>query len=238
VLSGLVRPLGLIDPDRGIAAVEEDERLSAALPDALQHEHVRFLAAGSRLMYDTWRNDDWEICASAREAIQRLGVGLPAYHQVIYAHLQLLQGHYAESLENLDFGIPNLREPTSLMAYFFLLSGRTLALLHSGRFGELMQIIRTGTQMAEKNGTDPWLFGFREAWLRTVVLDFDGARRLCDTLEGASAEAPRGQPRTIADSPPGAPSSRAGDTTSRDATSRRCWTRRSPRNSSCTGAGE
>jgi tetratricopeptide (TPR) repeat protein len=199
LLSGLVRPLGLIDPDRGIAAVEAAERLSATLPGALQHEHVRFLAAGSRLMYDTWRHDDWEICASAREAIQRLSVaGLPAYHRVIYGHLQVLQGHYAEALEHLDVGIPSSEEPTSLMAYFFAHSGRTLALLHSGQFGELLHIIRAETDKAEKNGSDPWLFSFREAWLRTAVLDFDGARQLCDRLTGVSPEAPLGQPRTIA----------------------------------------
>ena len=52
--------------------------------------------------------------------------------------------------------------------------------------------------MAEKNGSDPWLFNFREAWLRTLVLDFDGTRRICDTILQAKAEYPTGQPDTIA----------------------------------------
>jgi len=43
------------------------------------------------------------------------------------------------------------------------------------------------------------MFSFREAWLRTVVLDFDGARRLCEALASASGGGPPlGQPRTIA----------------------------------------
>jgi DNA-binding winged helix-turn-helix (wHTH) protein/tetratricopeptide (TPR) repeat protein len=199
-LSCLVRPFGLIDPDRGIAAMEEAERLAAGLGDPLQQAHIRLLAAGSRLLYDKWRTNDRDTCASAREAIHRLtGAELPAYPRVIYAHVQLLQGEYTDALRNLDPGMPTMSEPASLMAYFFELSGRTLALLHSGQFGELVQIIRAGTAMAEKNGSDPWLFSYREAWLRTVIQDFAGARQLCETLTGATTrEHSHVQPRTIA----------------------------------------
>jgi len=91
-----------------------------------------------------------------------------------------------------------MSEPASQMAYFFALSGRTLALLHSGQFGELVQIIRAGTAMAEKNGADPWLFSFREAWLRIVILDFTGARQLCEALTDTTREHSQRQPRAIA----------------------------------------
>jgi tetratricopeptide (TPR) repeat protein len=201
-LTYLVRPFGLIDPDRGIAAIEEAELLGAGLGDPLLHAHTRLLAAGSRLMYDTWRKKDWETSASAREDIDRQSdAGLLPYHRVIYAHLQLLQGDYTEALRTLDPGISSMNKPASLMAYFFVLSGRTLALLFSGQFGELMRIIRAVTEMAEKNGNDPWLpwlFSFREAWLRTVALDFEGALQLCERLTRTSREHPLGQPRTIA----------------------------------------
>jgi len=52
--------------------------------------------------------------------------------------------------------------------------------------------------MAEKNGNDPWLFNFREAWLRTLAFDFEGALRLCEFIMGPNAEYPTGQPRMIA----------------------------------------
>jgi tetratricopeptide (TPR) repeat protein len=198
-LSCLVRPFGLIDPVRGIAAIEEAEHLAAGLGDPLRQAHIRMLAAGFRLLYDTWRTKDWDTCASARDAIRRLtDAELPAYHRVIYAHVQLLQGEYTDALRNLDPGIPTMSEPASQMAFFFALSGRTLALLHSGQLGELMQIIRAGTAMAEKNGSDPWLFSFREAWLRTVILDFAGARQLCETLTRTNPEHAQAQPRALA----------------------------------------
>ena len=197
-LSFLVRPFGRIDPDRGIAAIEEAVALSANLGDPLLHGRTELLAAGSRLLYDTWRQDDWDICESARRTLQGLSpAGVPEYHRMIYAHLQMLQGHYAEALANLEAGIPKMNEPTRLMVHIFALSGKMVALLHSGQLGELMRIVRSGREMAEKNG-NPWIFVFREAWLRTVVLDFDGARRLCDTIaDTATAYLPR-QLQTIA----------------------------------------
>jgi len=51
-----------------------------------------------------------------------------------------------------------------------------------GRLGDVLQIMRDGKEMAEKNGNDPWLFNFREAWLRMLALDFEGSTRVCDAI--------------------------------------------------------
>ncbi len=72
-LISLVRPFGLIDPDRGIAAIEEAVVLSAGLGDPLLHSRTQLLAAGSRLLYDAWRQEDWEICESAHRALESKG---------------------------------------------------------------------------------------------------------------------------------------------------------------------
>ena len=198
-LSFLVRPFGLIDPDRGIAAIEEAVALSAGLGDPVLHGRTELLAAGSKLLYDTWRREDWEICESARRALQETSpAGLPSYHRMIYAHLLMLQGHYPEALASLEAGIPKANEPMSLMVHLFALSGKTVALLHSGELGELLRIIRAGREMAQKNGNDPWLFVFREAWLRCAVLDFDGARRVCATVADPARGYLARQPQTIA----------------------------------------
>jgi tetratricopeptide (TPR) repeat protein len=139
------------------------------------------------------------LCASAYETIRHLGESCtPSYHTMIYAHVQALQGKYQEAFEIFEADIPNLDDTTTLMANFFSTSGRTVALLRLGRFGEVLTIVRAGKAMAEKNGNDPWLFNFREAWLRTMAFDFEGARRLCEFIMGPNAEYPTGQPRTIA----------------------------------------
>src|SRR5262249_42727271 len=155
------------------AAVDEAVALSDGLGDPLLHGRAALLSAGSKLLYDTWRREDWAICESAYRTLQGLSAtGLPAYHQMIYAHLQMLQGRYVEALGSLETGIPKVNEPISLMVHLFALSGKTVALLHSGQLGELLRIVRAGREMAAKNGNDPWLFVFREAWLRSVILDF------------------------------------------------------------------
>jgi tetratricopeptide (TPR) repeat protein len=117
---------------------------------------------------------------------------------MIYAHIQALLGNYQEAFQIFESGIPKAGMNTSLMAYFFALSGKTVAFLRLGRFGELSELLREGKRVAEKNGNDPWLFNFREAWLRTLVFDFDGARRLCELIMRPDADYPNVQPRTIA----------------------------------------
>jgi hypothetical protein len=84
------------------------------------------------------------------------------------------------------------------MTHFFTVSTKTLLLLRSGRLGELLQLVTEGRELAAKNGNDPWLFVFREAWLRTLVFDFEGARRLCDSVISSTTVYPTAQPKTIA----------------------------------------
>ena len=195
----LMRPFGLMNPDLGIAAVEQAAQVSSSLGDPLLMSRTQMLAAASRLIYDTWRKEDADLCASAHQMIRRLGdSSTPPYHQMMYALVQALQGSYQQALEVFEAFIPKVDETTSLMSYFFALSGKTLALLHLGQFGEVLRIVRAGKEMAEKNGNDPWLFNFREVWLRTLSFDFVGARRLCESMLRANAEYPTGQPETIA----------------------------------------
>jgi tetratricopeptide (TPR) repeat protein len=186
-LISLVRPFCFIDPGRGMAAIEQAVHLSANLDDPLRHARTDLLAAYVRLTFDTWRMKDWEIAAAASETIYRLSeVGPPAFDRVIYAHLQLLRGDYTGALKNLGADTPNENEPSGVV-HFLALSARTLALLLSGRLGELVRLLRSGRESAEENNNEPWFFVFREAWLHTAVLDFTGARQLCERMAAQSA---------------------------------------------------
>ena len=198
-LSSLVRPLCFIDPDRAMAAIEQAVHLSAKLDDSLLHARTELLAAYVRLTFDTWRMKDGEISTSANEVIHRLSdAGPPAFEGMLYAHVQVLRGDYAEALEKLEAGIPKETESTNPVVHFLAFSGKTLALLFSGRLGEMVQLLRAGREIAEKNGNEPWFFVFREAWLRTTVLDFAGARQLCEAIAARCADAYWcGQSRTV-----------------------------------------
>jgi tetratricopeptide (TPR) repeat protein len=185
----LIRPLAVLDPDRGIAAVEQAVRLSATLGDPLLHARTELLAASIRLLFAIWRTTDWELCASANATIHRLSeAGPSAFDRVIFAHLQVLRGDYADALENLGADVPTEIDSTTTMVPMFALSARTLALLYSGRLGELLRLLHAATDLAEQNGNQPWLFVFREAWLRSVIMDFAGARALCEGITARSTD--------------------------------------------------
>jgi DNA-binding winged helix-turn-helix (wHTH) protein len=198
-LTSLMRPLGLIDPDQGLAAMEQAVQVSRIAADPILLARTQMLAASCRLLYDTWRKEDADLCASAHTTLRNLGDSeTPPFHKMIYAHVQVLQGNYRGAFEGFEAGLPQMDHTSSLITHFFALSGKTIALLRVGQLGEVLRIVRAGRDMAEKNGNDPWLFNFREAWLRTLVLDFDGTRRICDTILQAKAEYPTCQPDTIA----------------------------------------
>lgn len=188
-LNSLMRPLFFIDPQRGMAAIEQAARLNTDLADPLLYARTEQVAAYARLTFDTWRTKDWQIFASASETVRRLSGGVaPAFERMIDAHVQVLRGEYRDALAKLEGGLSGDNEAASPVAHFIALSGKTLALMLSGRLGEMLQLLRSGREVAERNGNEPWLFVFREAWLRAAVLDFAGARRLCDEILAGSAD--------------------------------------------------
>jgi tetratricopeptide (TPR) repeat protein len=116
---------------------------------------------------------------------------------MIHAYVQVLRGRPREAFDVFDAFIPKLDESGSSMAYHFALGGKMFALLQMGRFGEVLRIARAGREQAEKNGNDPWLFNFREAWLRTLAMDYAGARQLCESIVRTEAGYQTGQPEAI-----------------------------------------
>ena len=190
-------PLGLIDPNRAVAAVERAVEVIAddAEGNAL-HARARFMAAVLRLLYDRWRDGDWEICSALAPKVclpnERC---LSEHDEMFYVYVQCLRGNFDESARAAG---EKLRETKSLMGYLGAVGVKMLALLFLGEFGQVLEIIREGRAMAEKSGYDPWLFVFREAWLHTLCFDFAGARLLCEALMRSREDVPSTQPQTIA----------------------------------------
>jgi len=194
----LTLPLGMINVDKAIAAVQQAEHIGASLDDPLLAARSQMLAACARLYYDTWRSEDAKICTSAEQTVRRLTVfGAPQYREMPYAVLQPLQGDYQGALKIFEAGILKVGENTNPVSYLLALGAKALALMLSGQFGEALKVIRAAGERAEKNGNDPWLLNIREAWLRTIALDFEGARGLCENMIRSNPGYPTGQPKTI-----------------------------------------
>jgi DNA-binding winged helix-turn-helix (wHTH) protein/tetratricopeptide (TPR) repeat protein len=191
-------PLGFIDPGQGLAAMEEAVKLSRSVNDPALLAQTEMIASGCRLVFDTWSKADAELCRSSYEAAVRLDPsGLNAYQRVVYAHILLLQGSFREAMGLCEGGVPPEDPSVSMMAHFGALSVKTSSLLRMGQLGKALQITRTGIATRDENLARYWLLSFREAWLRIVAFDFDGARRICQSTGKVGGEHPDSQGYTI-----------------------------------------
>jgi DNA-binding winged helix-turn-helix (wHTH) protein len=192
-------PLGFIDPDKGIAAMDQAVHTSMRVGDPLPLAQAQMLAACCRLVFDTWCQEDAHLCAAAYETLGRLGEsGADLYQQLSYAHVLILQGKYGDALQILEAGVPRMDRGTRLIAHFGALSVKTLVLLRRGQLGEVLRITQAGKELADENRARFWLLSFGEAWLRILALDFEGAIRICEAIsEAPSAEYPSAQCQTI-----------------------------------------
>jgi len=191
----LAHPMGLIDVDRAVEAAEQADQISASLNDPILRARTQILAPCARLYYHSWRSRDAELYTAAKETIDRLTGGL--YPEMHYAHLHPLQGRYREALRIAEDGILKISETSNTVAYLLTLGAKAVALMHLGRLGEALYLLRAAIERAEKNGNDPWVLKIREAWLRTVALDFTGAQELCDAMIRSNSGYPSGQPKAI-----------------------------------------
>jgi tetratricopeptide (TPR) repeat protein len=105
-----------------------------------------------------------------------------SYQQMIYAHVLTLQGNYREALTIFEAGISPAGNEISVIARYIAILGKMMVLLNKGQLGEVLRITRAETELAEKNGGATWMFDFREAWVRTLAFDFEGARQICKSI--------------------------------------------------------
>jgi DNA-binding winged helix-turn-helix (wHTH) protein/tetratricopeptide (TPR) repeat protein len=195
-LTSAMYPMGFIDPDQGIATVEEALKVSMSVNDPTRLAGTQMLAAGCRLVFDAWSQTDANLYTSSCETLLRHS-GLDAYQRIVYAHILVLKGNYHEALESCEGNVSRMGHGMSLMAYYGALSAETSALLLMGQLGKALQVTQAGRASPDENLARYWLLSFREAWLRTVAFDFDGARRICQGTGKVGGEYPDSQGETI-----------------------------------------
>src|SRR5260370_28999887 len=123
-----MRPFGFIDPDQGLAAMEQAVQVSRSADDPVLLARTQMLAASCRLLYDTWRKEDADLCASAHTTLRNLGdTDTPPFHKMIYAHVQVLQGNYQEAFEIFEVSLQKMGQTTRLIKHCLTLSEKTMA---------------------------------------------------------------------------------------------------------------
>ena len=185
-------PLGLIDPDRAVAVMERASRVSDGTADAALALRARFMTAVWRLLYGSWNEED--AASFATLAVETQRAALTEHDEMFCLYVRCLRGEAAAAARLASDRMPRVH---TLMGYLGAAGVAMLALLFLGHLGNALQIIRDARSVAQKNGHDPWLFVFREAWLHVLAFDFAGAGRLCETIE-AGHPVLAVQPLTIA----------------------------------------
>ena len=172
----LAVPLWYIDPARGNEVSEQAVKMSRELGDPVLAAQTQLAAASCRLIYDAWRKEDADICARAEATLRDIGgSGTPSDVFNVYVHV--FQGNYQEAERLADALLETTINPT---AHVLASGARSLTILLRGRFGEVLQTIRTERELAEKNGEEPWMWLFGETWLRGMCFDFEGVRRVTE----------------------------------------------------------
>ncbi|HEU5293401.1 MAG TPA: hypothetical protein VFU71_01305, partial [Burkholderiaceae bacterium] len=198
-LGRLLLPLGFIDPDRGVALAERAAALSTDIDAPSSSALAVMQAAAYRCVYDRWEEREWQRWTAAFELVQRSGQAhLPPYLESLHCYLLLVRGAHRDVLRRIEIQAPSAthQTPTPVL-HLFTMSVKTVALMRAGRFGELLQLLRAEQELAARNGTDPWLCVLREAWLRTLLLDYEGACRLCERAVSGGTAYPTNQLRAI-----------------------------------------
>jgi DNA-binding winged helix-turn-helix (wHTH) protein len=189
LLTQLALPAWFIDQARpgqvlGNQVCDRALEVSRSLSDPLLLARTELSVACFRLLYDSWRAEDLELCARAERTIRSLaGPDSPLHVYNIY--VQVLKGETQRALKAADLMINNATGPT---AYTSASGGKGLGLLSSGRFGELLHIVRRERELARKNESEAWMWLLGEAWLRLLCFDFEGVRRLAEITMSCDVE--------------------------------------------------
>lgn len=198
-LTSAMYPLGFIGPEQGVAALEEAVKISKSVDDPPRLALTQMLAAGFRLVFDSWSQTDAEMCKSAYETLVRLHASeLDPYQRVVYAHILMLRGNYGEALDLCERSMSEasasgVGQVVNFLAHFGALSAEIMIFLRTGQLGKVLQITKAGRTSPDENLSLYWLLTLREASLRTVAFDFEGARQICQATRNAGGEFPDAQ---------------------------------------------
>jgi ATP/maltotriose-dependent transcriptional regulator MalT len=107
---------------------------------------------------------------------------------VYHSYVKILQGKFDEGLRQAEAivettGVPN--GYTRTLAY----GAKGLLFFSTGRYGEMLRIVRTEKELARKNEEEVgWIWVLGEAWLCTRCFDFEGVRRLTEVTMPTDVE--------------------------------------------------
>jgi DNA-binding winged helix-turn-helix (wHTH) protein/tetratricopeptide (TPR) repeat protein len=174
--------LSWLDRNECLAVSEQAFQLSLQLEDELLRAHVRGYCAYWRFLYTEYRDEDMAASQQAIQTAERFGnKALLSLHVGRHAYFQCLNSNYDDSIRTADRGIALAIEVGDFFDHAMTQFFKGWALLHSGRWDELLLLIKEAEHLAERNEHYLWktLFHLQLAWLHLLCGSLAEAETLC-----------------------------------------------------------
>ena len=181
------------DRQRGLIVADQASQRIPSIKDALLQAHTRSYCGFWHLEWRGWRDEDARACAEAIAAVRQAGDrALLGLHVGRYAYFQCLQSDYQAACRTAAEGLQLALEIGNAYEYLLCQCYQARALLHLGRWGEMLGVLEDALQMAQKNEHHPWtaLLQLETAWLYLQACAFE---RVCEIGKRWSKRAQEGQ---------------------------------------------
>jgi tetratricopeptide (TPR) repeat protein len=182
--NALLRLSGVLfwtDHERSLETAERAVDVSWNASDRWWYRQARGHCAVRKIRLKGWERRLFEDCAaaveSAREAGDREMLGL---HLMSYSFFLSYQSEYEWACREADEGTEIAVESGNAYQYISCQYFKAWALLHAGRWGEVLQLVNEGIELSEKNGHKTGITFFRltKAWLNAQAFRYQEAAEL------------------------------------------------------------
>jgi tetratricopeptide (TPR) repeat protein len=174
--------------DRHLCLQASEEAAAKAL--AIEDEVFRALVQGSsasiNLYLKGWRDEDAELCLKAMQVTANAKDHATLIRRDgIEGILECSRSRYHECRVSATHGKKLAREVGDIYIFVLFNVMESTALLHLGEWRQLQQETVEALALAEENANRPAraLCRLTLAWLHVEVMDFEGARDLCEQVE-------------------------------------------------------
>lgn len=175
-----------VDRRACLQAAEDVLARSHALEDDTFKALVQGSSASVNLYLNGWREQDATLCTKAMEltaGTDNYGILMRRYG--IEGILDCWRSQYQECRRCGTEGKRLARAVGDIYTFVLFNVLESIALIHLGEWRELQREITAGLELAIKNANDPGsaLCRLTLAWLHVEAMDFDGARKLCESVD-------------------------------------------------------
>ena len=189
----LASALFWVDHERCLAAVDRAVEASARVADELLRAHALGYCGHWNLNLRGFAREHVLACERAVDAGRSAGdARILTLHVVRLAYARVLEARYDEAVAACDEGRELALAAGDAFEWLLATFFRAWALLHAGRWTELVDTLAGGLAMAEKNGHRSWslLFRLERAQLASAANDCEHARALAEAVLVDATESP------------------------------------------------